>query len=142
VLGIMKHARSPELLAFYLAHADDVRELLATEHGRLGLLIVIRYTERLNPQLDRDTLIRHLAPVVGPELEQTMHPYEQFLRNEEFENGVAKGQRELVLRMLTRRFGSLPSAIASRVARASRHEIERWSDRILDAASLDDVFAG
>jgi hypothetical protein len=142
VLGVMKHARSPELLAFYLAHAADVRELLATEHGRLGLLIVFRYTRHLNPHLGRDTLIRHLVPVVGPELESIMHPYEQFLRedlrNEVFENG----QREVLLRQLTRRFGSLPAAIASRVARASRHELERWSDRILEAASLDDVFAG
>jgi Domain of unknown function (DUF4351) len=146
VLGIMKHARSPELLAFYLAHADDVRELLATEHGRLGLRIVIRYTEGLNPQLDRDTLIRHLAPVVGPELEQTMHPYEQFLRNAEFEDavntGVEKGQRELVLRLLTERFGSLPAGITQRVGRASLPELERWAVRILKAASLDDVFAG
>jgi hypothetical protein len=149
VLGVMKHARSPELLAFYLAHADDIRALLATESGRFGLIMVIRYTEELNPHLDPATLIRHLAPVVGPELEHAMHPYERFLRNEArnevlekaVNTGVEKGQRELVLRLLTRRFGALPDAIASRVARASRSELERWSDRILDAASLDDVFA-
>jgi hypothetical protein len=82
VLGIMKHSRSPELLAFYLAHAADVRELIATEHGRLGLLIAIRYTEDVHPNLDRDTLARHLTPLVGPGLEHAMHPYEQILRND------------------------------------------------------------
>jgi hypothetical protein len=154
VLGVMKHARSPELLAFYLAHAADVRELLATEHGRLGLLIVFRYTRHLNPQLDRKTLIRHLAPLVGPELEHAMHPYEQFLRedlrnevrDEVFQKGVTegveKGQREILLRLLTECFGSLPAAVIERVARASRNEIDRWAVRILKAASLDDVFAG
>jgi hypothetical protein len=71
-----------------------------------------------------------------------MHPYEQFLRedlrNEEFENG----QREVLLRLLTERFGSLPAGITQRVGRASRSELERWVGRILEAASLDDVFAG
>lgn len=137
----MKHYRSPRLLAFFLAHAADVRELLATEHGRLGLFISIRYTERVNPHLDRGTLIRHLAPLVGPGLEHTMLTFEQLLRNEEFEKGVAKGQREFLLGLLSERFGSLPAAVTKRVARASLQDLERWGNRILEAASLDDVFA-
>jgi hypothetical protein len=153
VLGIMKHAGSPQLLGFFIAHADDVRDLLTTEHGRLGLFISIRYTERVSRHLDRDTLIHHLAPLVGPGLEHTMLTFEQLLRNEEFQKGVdkgidkgiakgvEKGQRALVLRQLTRRFGALPTAISDRVAHASLAELEHWSDRILDAASLDDVFA-
>ncbi len=149
ILGIMKHYRSPRLLAFYLAHAADVRDLLATEHGRLGLFISIRYTERVNPHLDRDTLIRHLAPLVGPGLEDTMLTFEQLLRKEEFqkgiekgvEKGVVRGQRELLLDLLTERFGSLPAAVTQRVARASLQDLKRWGSRILTAASLDDVFA-
>jgi hypothetical protein len=82
-----------------------------------------------------------------------MLTFEQLLRKEEYQKGVdegrcggikegvQQGQRELVLRQLTRRFGSLPPDSASRVAGAGRNELERWSDRILDAASLDDVFA-
>jgi hypothetical protein len=74
-----------------------------------------------------------------------MLTFEQLLRKEEYQKGVddgrGDGQRELVLRQLTRRFGALPPAITSRVAGASRNELERWSDRLLDAASLDDVFA-
>jgi hypothetical protein len=148
ILGLMKHARSPDLLAFYVAHADDVRELLATEHGRRSLVISMRYTERVNRNLERDTLLRHLAPLVGPGLEDHMLNFEQLLRKEEFEKGVEKGieegvekgQRELLMRQLTRRFGSLPAAIAGRVAQAGVAELERWGDRILDAASLDDVF--
>jgi hypothetical protein len=153
VLGIMKHYRSPELLAFFVAHADDIRALLTTEHGRLGLVISVRYTERVNPHLDRDTLIRHLAPLVGPTFEHTMLTFEQLLRNEEFEKGidkgredgikegVEKGQREFLLDQLTERFGSLPEAVTERIAQASPQELKRWGKRILEAASLDDVFA-
>jgi hypothetical protein len=165
LLVVLKHNRSPDLLSSLEAHAEDIRGLLASEHGRHGLFIAIRYTLRVNPHVDHDTLIRHLAPHVGPGLEQTMLTFEQLLRNEMRDEmrdevrrevrdevrrevrdevrreGIEDGQRELLLRQLTRRFGSLPAVIASRVARASRDEIARWSDRILDATSLDDVFA-
>jgi hypothetical protein len=145
ILGIMKHYRSPRMLAFWLAHADDVRELLATEHGRIGLVISIRYTERVNPHVDRDTLIRHLAPLVGPGLEDTMLTFEQLLRKEEYqkgeESGVVQGQRELLLDLLTEQFGPLPAAVTERVAQAELQDLKRWGRRILKAASLDDVFA-
>lgn len=74
-------------------------------------------------------------------LEDTMLTFEQLLRKEEFQKGVEKGQRELLLDLLTERFGSLPAAVTQRVARASLQDLKRWGTRILTAASLDDVFA-
>jgi hypothetical protein len=58
-----------------------------------------------------------------------------------FKIGIEKGLRELLLRQLVRRFGDLPEAIAGRVARAGAEELARWNERLLDAVSLDDVFA-
>jgi hypothetical protein len=55
--------------------------------------------------------------------------------------GLEKGQRTMLLRQLGRRFGAVPEPIAARVSAATPAELERWSDRVLDAASLDDVFA-
>jgi hypothetical protein len=60
-----------------------------------------------------------------------------------FDKGLEKaleGHRTMLLRLLVRRFGALPEPVAARVATATPAELERWSDRILDAASLDDVF--
>lgn len=75
----------------------------------------------------------------GPE--DTMLTFEQLLRKEEFQKGVEKGLRELLLGQLTERFGSLPEGVTQRVARAGLQELERWGRRILKATSLDDVFA-
>lgn len=52
-----------------------------------------------------------------------------------------KRQRALLLRQLGKRFGTVPEAIAKRVARASADDLDRWGDRLLDAASLDELFA-
>jgi hypothetical protein len=64
------------------------------------------------------------------------------------EKGIEKGiekrleaQRAQMLRLLTRRFGAVPDAMAARVAGAGAEDLDRWLDRILDAASLDELFA-
>jgi hypothetical protein len=43
---------------------------------------------------------------------------------------------------LGRRFGAVPEPIAVRVSAATPPDLERWFDRVLDAGSIDDVFAG
>ena len=78
---------------------------------------------------------------MGQDIEQTMETLGQLLRPEVFAEGSEKRERELLLRLLVRRFGALPESVTQRVASASTPEIERWFDRAVDAASIDDVFA-
>lgn len=54
--------------------------------------------------------------------------------------GDERGQRAVLLRLLNRRFVTVPEAIAARIDRAGTDEIERWAERLLEAASLDEVF--
>ena len=42
---------------------------------------------------------------------------------------------------VNRRFGPLPAELAMRVQQASREQLMLWGDRLLDAASLEQVFA-
>jgi hypothetical protein len=64
---------------------------------------------------------------------------EEYMR-QGMEKGVGQGEALLLQRQLTRRFGPLPAAVIARIAAASVPEIETWGDRVLDAASLDEVF--
>ena len=155
-LGSMKHCKSEQLDGFLLAHTDDVRQLLTSEHGRRGLFFIFDYTESVHPFHDRASLIRLLAPVVGPELEHTMLTYEELVEQKAFEKafekvsrqvsekafekGVEKGRRADLLRLLTRRFGTLPDAVSARIESAGADDLDSWFDRLLDAASLDEIF--
>ena len=138
-----------QFVSYNFSSWREVSELQATEDGSLGVFIAIRYTERVSPYIDRDLLIRTLAPLVGPGLEHTMLTYGQKLdkqgydrgRRDGHSDGRKDGQRALLLRQLTRRFGALPPDVATRVEQASPDQLEHWGDRILDATSLDDVFA-
>ena len=65
------------------------------------------------------------------------------------EQGLARGRMEgraegiavLLSRQLNRRFGPLSAATTDRLAKAAPDQLERWAERVLDAATLDDVFA-
>jgi hypothetical protein len=55
--------------------------------------------------------------------------------------GVIKGEAKTLLRLLTKKFGpSLPTWVSPRVQSADVHILEIWTDRILDAQSLEEVF--
>lgn len=52
-----------------------------------------------------------------------------------------KGEARLFRRQLEHKFGPLPSATEERIQTAAPPQIVEWSLRILDAQSLDEVFA-
>jgi len=56
--------------------------------------------------------------------------------------GRQEGKAEVLGRQLTRRFGPLPPAITSRLTSATADQLDQWSDRVLDAPTLDAVFDG
>lgn len=54
--------------------------------------------------------------------------------------GRVEGRAEALLRQLARRFGSVPAEIELRVRSAPLADLDRWTDRILDATSMAAVF--
>jgi hypothetical protein len=102
------------------------------------------YTSRVHRHADPRTIRKRIAALVGPEQETAMQTFYEMVVQEGFEDGlergIEKGQRTMLLRLLGRRFGTVPAQITAQVATAAPSEVERWFDRALDAASLDDVF--
>ena len=63
-------------------------------------------------------------------------------RQEGRQEGRREGERDLIRRQLERKFGvPLPGAILDRLDRADIVLLEAWGDRLLSAATLDQVFA-
>ena len=55
--------------------------------------------------------------------------------------GLSQGRAATLERLLQRRFGPLSEATMARLQAATSDELDRWTDRLLDAASLDALFA-
>ena len=55
--------------------------------------------------------------------------------------GKAEGKAETLLRVLELRFGSVPAELRHRAQHATVEQLDRWVDRALDVARVEDVFA-
>lgn len=53
--------------------------------------------------------------------------------------GILKGEARLLVRLLERRFGPLPSWARERIA-AAEAQLEAWGEAVLTAGSLDALF--
>lgn len=60
-------------------------------------------------------------------------------RAEGLRTGKAEGKAEMLLRMMRRRFGTVPDAVETRVRHAGAETLDAWSERLLDAATPADV---
>ena len=54
--------------------------------------------------------------------------------------GEAKGRVATLIRQLERRFGPLSPDMVSRIEGASPEELDTWTDQVLDASSLEEMF--
>ena len=56
------------------------------------------------------------------------------------EEGVQKAERAIVRTLLALKLGALPASIERRLRRASVADLKRWTERVLSAQTLSDVF--
>jgi len=61
-------------------------------------------------------------------------------RREGLEEGLEQGERPVLQRLLTRRFGELPGWAAERLENASAETLDTWADDIWTAGSLEELF--
>jgi predicted transposase YdaD len=54
--------------------------------------------------------------------------------------GRAEGAGRVLLKQLTLKFGPLQDSVVARLQTASLEELELWTERILSASTLEDVF--
>ncbi|MBF0439870.1 MAG: DUF4351 domain-containing protein [Magnetococcales bacterium] len=55
--------------------------------------------------------------------------------------GEQKGEAKMLTRQLRRRFGTVPDWASAKITEADFSSLEEWGLRVLDARSLDEVFA-
>jgi len=54
--------------------------------------------------------------------------------------GIRQGEAQMLLRQMTSRFGVLPQSAHAQVESADADTLLRWSERVLTASTLDEVF--
>ena len=139
----------PGLVAQYLPKLSYVlieenryreRELAALENL---LAAVIRfelwarqYEQRGKEEGRREGLAKGLQEGLQEGLEKGLQEGLQAGRQE----GRQEGLQLVLQKLLTKRFGPLSAEVMERIDSGSSEQINRWVDRVLDAASLEEVF--
>jgi predicted transposase YdaD len=153
VLWALRDARNAEQLFSNLAtwgHAFG--EAMRTPRGMESVSVLLRYISLVTHDLHL-TKFRAKIHELAPEAEEaTMTLAEQLIAEglakgkaeglaKGKAEGLAAGQISVLSKLLTLKFGELPPSYAARLAAASLAELDAWVERVLPAATLDDVFS-
>jgi hypothetical protein len=112
---------------------DDFRDLQRYPDWRELMTAFLTYIES-----GGETPLHRLASLaaqIGPEAEEIYMTTADMLRAE----GRAEEAAKLLVRLLTRKFGPVPDAVRERIDSATLEQLEIWSDRVLDAPTLDEL---
>jgi hypothetical protein len=73
-------------------------------------------------------------------LADTIDRLNRELREKSLQEGARDGEARVLLRLLRLKLGSVSPAVEERVRAADSDQLLAWSERVLEAESLDDVF--
>lgn len=123
-----------------------IRKLYRRDWDRqkiVDLVNVIDWMMRLPKELSAE--IRQ--DVHSLEMEASMRyvtTFEQFAKEEGLEEGlrtgIRQGQARMLAKLIRRRFGDVPAWVQTSLESASEDMLERWSDQLLSADSIETVF--
>src|SRR5512132_1485497 len=140
VLWCLKHARRPGLFEHELGRwGEVVREAWNAPDGGAAIRMIFRYIFEVDEQLTVDELKRLATKTIGEDVEEEIVTLADRLREEGRQKGERTGERKLLLKQLTLRFGTLPDAALARVNAAGVEQLEAWAERVLTALTLAEV---
>ena len=93
----------------------------------------------VDERLTVDDLKRLATTTIGEDVEEEIVTLADRLREEGRQKGERTGERKVLLKQLTLRFGKLPDAALARVNAAGVEQLEAWAERVLTALTLAEV---
>lgn len=125
---------------------DLFDELHASTHGAEALGAIFRYLSIVVGDDQQQVVDDVLAQLSPPVREEAMSLYDRLIEQGKAEGkaegkteGEVSGRAALLLKQLQLKFGAVPDAVRERVHAASIDELDRWGERVLTAATLEDV---
>lgn len=124
--------------------AELIRALMAEPHGFRAFATIIRYIFLTRSRTDVEGLAEEAERIALGPGEPVMTTARQLIeqgREQGFEQGLERGVRATLIRLLTSRFGPPSDLVRDRIDRATSAELERWTDRVLTASSVEELLS-
>ena len=134
MLLLLKHVRDPDLPRL-LPRWTQVMLGVLSSTGLIGVRLVLQYLVEATDTVSAPDLVGWLREITSAGAqEEVMTLAQQWL-----DEGIEKGRRQTLLRLVALRFGEVPEAAESRIGAAGPAELDRWEERLLFAASLEEM---
>jgi hypothetical protein len=137
LFALQRARSSSDFVTELAAWLDEVAQLGRTEQGLEDLALLVRYIQHTTDY--EPGSLGQLVHGLGRPVEDTVMTAAERLKAQGRAEGKAEGQAQLLLKLLAFRFGTLPPQVQQRVAQASLEQLALYGERVLSAASLDDV---
>lgn len=137
-LLLFKHARTaPDLVERLVDWAETLRAVVNAEEGLRALEAFARYILQVNERVKAEDLVRVVRDALGEEAGRAAMTAADRLIEEGVKQGLAQGQAETLLKQIRLRFGPPSPAVEAQVRAASTDQLDRWTEAILFAPTLD-----
>lgn len=122
-------------------------EVALPPQGTSPFSFLMRYLDQVTPtHVDR---ILNAIESHAPDTHNTILTFSEVfakrVRSKALAEGEQSGQHKqhiaVLLKQFNRKFGDLPPAVRERVTGASEIDLEQWTDNIITASTIEDVFA-
>lgn len=156
VAFVLKHRQTADFEQFLHQFMGWVHKIEVRDHtGALLGRLLLRYIIDRSSQGDKDLLVqeaqRYLSPKLTGEIMTIAQQWQeeglkkgmviaQQWKEEGVQQGLQQGEAAVLKRLLQRRFGEIPFIYVQRINQADIETLLYWSERILDAKTLDEVF--
>lgn len=143
VLWALRDSRQDErFLASLAAWAGALAEVANAPSGSEALLAVFSYISRVTQALSPHAILEAVERVAPQTKDIVMTLAEQWLQEgieKGIQKGIQKGERAILEKQLALKFGPLSGSVRARLDSAAPADLELWAERILSAASIDEV---
>lgn len=92
------------------------------------------------PDAEEDRLWAELQQYEEKRVMQYVTSVERIGIKKGLQQGLQQGEARMLRRLLIQRFGELPTWTEVKLREAALEQLEAWSERVLDAGSLEEVF--
>jgi hypothetical protein len=143
-LWMLRDARNPDrFFRHLLAWAHLLNELCENPATRSGAAILMRYITTVLGDERTDQLrteLAKLAPSAEKAMQSIAEAFEKKGLKDGLEKGLVEGQREILERLLVKKFRALSEDLMLRLQAASTEQLNVYAERILDADRIEQVF--
>ncbi len=135
-LMVQKHILRSDFFSAMNTVLAELKYLKEVDITAILNYIILKHGEKM----DQSTIDGILVEIASDKKDRIMAGITQEWMQEGLEKGKMLGEANMLVRLLSKRFGTLPDSIKDKITNATSDKIQLWEDRFIDAPSLEEVF--